>query len=359
MSGEESNEAPPTTLATTRKRRANAGARMSEMIAAAEQEKFWAQAYGIKLDSDDESSEDGEYVPKDLKNNESNGKDGEDGEENDDDDDDDGSSSSGSSDEDDSDEEDSAKESNNEIESSNGPAASDLDDLEDEVRMLIDTKCDIKQLPINHADSSDTHRRASLDNRNVVSKSACQEDTKPAHAKATGCPDNSSSKSILKICSVCLNGQIDEDDEIIECDSCGIPVHESCYGVSNDDSGDKAQLLAKQNNKITINKIASNRFIIKKENTTNDEDDIISIHSNASTESTEPWFCEPCKRSVRQPSCELCPNSGGIFKETDTGRWVHMVCALYTPGVTFEDVANLTQVSLFEINYSLYGSKVR
>jgi len=126
-----------------------------------------------------------------------------------------------------------------------------------------------------------------------------------------------------RICSVCLSNQSNEDDEIIECDSCGVTVHESCYGVNGEDAHDK-----------------------------------VSVHSNLSSESTEPWFCEPCKRSVHQPQCELCPNRGGIFKETDTGRWVHMVCALYTRGVTFENIYNLTEVSLFELNYSLYGSKV-
>lgn len=33
-----------------------------------------------------------------------------------------------------------------------------------------------------------------------------------------------------------------------------------------------------------------------------------------------------------EPVCELCPNSGGIFKETDVGKWVHLICALYAPG---------------------------
>jgi hypothetical protein len=31
-------------------------------------------------------------------------------------------------------------------------------------------------------------------------------------------------------------------------------------------------------------------------------------------------------------SCELCPVVGGVYKETDVGRWVHLVCALYVPG---------------------------
>lgn len=45
-----------------------------------------------------------------------------------------------------------------------------------------------------------------------------------------------------------------------------------------------------------------------------------SIMSSASENSTEPWFCDACKNGVT-PSCELCPNQDGIFKETDAGRW--------------------------------------
>lgn len=31
--------------------------------------------------------------------------------------------------------------------------------------------------------------------------------------------------------------------------------------------------------------------------------------------------------------------SGGIFKETEVGAWVHLVCALYVPGVAFSEVS--------------------
>lgn len=35
---------------------------------------------------------------------------------------------------------------------------------------------------------------------------------------------------------------------------------------------------------------------------------------------------------------------GGALKETDTGLWVHLVCALYTPGIAFGELDKLTQV---------------
>nr|CAD7408848.1 unnamed protein product [Timema cristinae] len=48
---------------------------------------------------------------------------------------------------------------------------------------------------------------------------------------------------------------------------------------------------------------------------------------------------------------------GGIFKETDVGKWVHLVCALYIPGVAFGEVDKLSSVTLFEMPYSKWGAK--
>uniref|UniRef100_A0AAV2K9T6 PHD finger protein 14 n=1 Tax=Knipowitschia caucasica TaxID=637954 RepID=A0AAV2K9T6_KNICA len=121
----------------------------------------------------------------------------------------------------------------------------------------------------------------------------------------------------ILICSVCLGDNSEDADEIIQCDNCGVTVHEGCYGVDGESD---------------------------------------SIMSSASENSTEPWFCDACKNGVR-PSCELCPNQDGIFKETDAGRWVHVVCALYVPGVAFGDIDKLRPVTLTEMNYSKYGAK--
>uniref|UniRef100_A0A1A8JXZ3 PHD finger protein 14 n=1 Tax=Nothobranchius kuhntae TaxID=321403 RepID=A0A1A8JXZ3_NOTKU len=121
----------------------------------------------------------------------------------------------------------------------------------------------------------------------------------------------------ILICCVCLGDNSEDADEIIQCDNCGVTVHEGCYGVDGESD---------------------------------------SIMSSASENSTEPWFCDACKNGVT-PSCELCPNQDGIFKETDAGRWVHMVCALYVPGVAFGDIDKLRPVTLTEMNYSKYGAK--
>ncbi|KAF2348317.1 Zinc finger PHD-finger [Trinorchestia longiramus] len=124
----------------------------------------------------------------------------------------------------------------------------------------------------------------------------------------------------MLVCAVCLGDNSDDTNEIVTCDGwCHVSVHEGCYGVS----------------------------------------DTVSVSSTVSSCSTEPWFCDACKAGVRNPPCELCPNLGySIFKETETGRWVHLVCALYVPGVAFSEVDKLSFPTLFEMAYSRWGSKV-
>lgn len=119
------------------------------------------------------------------------------------------------------------------------------------------------------------------------------------------------------VCCACLSDRSDDSNEIVTCDNCKITVHEGCYGVS----------------------------------------DSCSVSSTVSSCSTEPWFCEPCKANTKNPDCELCPNKGGIFKETDCGKWVHLVCALYVPGVAFGEVDQLSSVTLFEMQYNKWGAK--
>ncbi|GBP13081.1 PHD finger protein 14 [Eumeta japonica] len=119
--------------------------------------------------------------------------------------------------------------------------------------------------------------------------------------------DKESEDSTLQLKQLLADASEEISNEIVECDGCGVSVHEGCYGVSDNNS----------------------------------------ISSTNSTCSTEPWFCEACRAGVSEPSCELCPNTGGIYKETDVGKWVHLVCALYVPGVAFGEDAMLVCAKTF------------
>jgi len=91
-------------------------------------------------------------------------------------------------------------------------------------------------------------------------------------------------------CSVCDDGDCENANAIIFCDGCDLAVHQECYGVP---------------------------FIPEGQ-----------------------WFCRKCKEIGRgTPTCIFCPNVDGAFKQTNTLRWSHLLCAIWIPEVT---IANTT-----------------
>ena len=119
------------------------------------------------------------------------------------------------------------------------------------------------------------------------------------------------------VCGICLESESTEEDELVECDMCGITVHEGCYG---------------------------------------DTEESLSEDKSDSDAETEPWFCDSCKAKC-EGYCELCPNKGGILKQTDSGRWVHLICALYVPGVGFRDVDRLQNIVIDDLSSSRWSSR--
>lgn len=98
-------------------------------------------------------------------------------------------------------------------------------------------------------------------------------------------------KKIL-ICCVCLGDRSDDANEIIDCDGCGITVHE---GISQSSSMDFCLYFD------LCFLIFVGCYGVQ---------DNASVSSSNSSCSTEPWFCEACRAGVDNPTCELCPNSG-------------------------------------------------
>eukprot|EP00118_Oscarella_pearsei_P004253 m.17885 g.17885 ORF g.17885 m.17885 type:complete len:820 (+) comp27563_c0_seq5:63-2522(+) len=129
--------------------------------------------------------------------------------------------------------------------------------------------------------------------------------------------EHNDEKNDKMYCGVCLCDDSNEDDgEIMQCDNCGVTVHEACFGITDNDSE----------------------------------------KSNSSEFSTEPWFCDACKAN-ETPVCSLCCSKDGLFKETDDSRWVHAVCALYTNDVQFGSVDTLSPVIITRIPANRWNSK--
>lgn len=103
-------------------------------------------------------------------------------------------------------------------------------------------------------------------------------------------------------CSVCVDPESSENP-IFVCVSCKLNVHAFCYGI------------------------------------------------DAEEESGSNWTCSPCKEGVVGTiRCEFCPKTCGAFKKTSRGKWIHVICALFTDGVKIEDDNSMEPVKISQVS---------
>ncbi|MCH0629302.1 hypothetical protein JNB11_04925 [Kocuria palustris] len=102
-------------------------------------------------------------------------------------------------------------------------------------------------------------------------------------------------------CAVCNDSDCTDDNAIVFCDGCDIAVHQECYGIAFIPEG--------------------------------------------------LWLCRHCMINRDKPAnCVCCPLSTGAFKQLDSSKWAHVVCALWINELYFanptymEPIEGLSQV---------------
>lgn len=106
------------------------------------------------------------------------------------------------------------------------------------------------------------------------------------------CPIELSESEI--VCDICGG----DTDDITVCNGCGIPVHNECYGISN----------------------FTNKY----------------------------WFCTKCTFHSYAGECSFCNNKNGILKMTDDNRWIHAVCTILNPTLSFSNLIHKDPVDTSE-----------
>ncbi|CAJ1958890.1 unnamed protein product [Cylindrotheca closterium] len=126
------------------------------------------------------------------------------------------------------------------------------------------------------------------------------------------------------VCSICGDGDVTPDNQILFCEACDIPIHQMCYGVEKVPEGDYYCVACRHFKRDKMKEDANSRA------------------RRSSTTAREPMPILPIR-------CELCPVQYGAYVRCElpkdappnaVTKWVHMGCAKWQ-GLNFSGSGQL------------------
>jgi NuA3 HAT complex component NTO1 len=106
-------------------------------------------------------------------------------------------------------------------------------------------------------------------------------------------------------CAICDDGDCENTNAIVFCDGCDLAVHQECYGVPFIPEG---QWLCRKCQLIGRGIPVSGRHVLA---------------------------CRgACCADLLSQTCIFCPNTDGAFKQTNSSKWAHLLCAMWIPEVS-------------------------
>lgn len=130
-------------------------------------------------------------------------------------------------------------------------------------------------------------------------------------------------------CGVCGDANSKDDDPILLCDGegCQTAVHADCYGVTEIPEGpwlcEPCASSSGSSNSQSCGLSSPSRSTASK-----------GTERCGSTLSVVAGAHKKASSAASSTSCALCGRSGGAFKRSRCGRWVHVVCVWWTPELT-------------------------
>lgn len=114
-------------------------------------------------------------------------------------------------------------------------------------------------------------------------------------------------------CAVCDDGDCENTNAIVFCDGCNLAVHQECYGVPFIPEGQwlcrKCQLCGRG---VPVRRTACPPL----------------------PPPPKPQKPRPRTLTSGWQTCIFCPNTDGAFKQTNSSKWAHLLCAMWIPEVS-------------------------